>query len=95
MWLSGVDGTMTWSHAGIRGGVGRGEIVLRAKRGVLDTLSWEGYREGYDDSRYVATLLAAGGEEWLQAQSQERIISGNLDELRRDVAREILRLQAQ
>jgi len=108
MWLSGMDGTMTWSYAGIgqhgrvpspddatmltNGAYTRG-IVMRAKRGVLDTLGWEAYREGYDDSRYVATLIAAGGEEWLKAQSQKRIISGNLDELRRDVAREILRLQ--
>ncbi len=109
MWLSGMDGTMTWSHAGFRshsgvpspddtkmlesGAYTRG-IIMRTKRGVLDTLSWEGYREGYDDSRYIATLLAAGGEEWLKAQPQERIISGNLDELRQDVAEEILRLQA-
>jgi len=109
LWLAGLDGTMTWSHGGIgnasralspddagmlAGSAHAGGIVMRAKRGVLDTLSWEGYREGYDDSRYIATLLAAGGEEWLKAQSQKRIISGNLDELRRDVAMEILRLQA-
>jgi len=95
MWLSGMDGTMTWSYAGIRGGVGASGIAMRAKRGVLDTLPWEGYREGYDDSRYIATLIAAGGEEWLKAQPQERITKGNLDELRREVAEEILKLQNQ
>jgi len=93
MWLAGIDGTMTWSYAGIHGGVGATGIAMRAKRGVLDILAWEGYREGYDDSRYIATLLAAGGEEWLKAQPQERITKGNLDELRREVAEEILRLQ--
>ncbi len=110
MWLSGIDGTMNRSYAGIHKNSNRPpspddpkmldngadtslKMILRAKRGVLDTLAWEAYREAYDDSRYVATLIAAGGEEWLQAQPQERIISGNLDELRRDVAREILRLQ--
>jgi len=26
---------------------------------VIDTLQWEGYREGVDDTRYLATLLSA------------------------------------
>jgi len=103
LWIANIDGTMIWSYAGIKAhgrvreageDVGNRNLVLRVKGGVLDTLCWEAYREGYDDSRYIATLLAAGGEEWLQTQPQERIISGNLDELRQDVAREILRLQA-
>ena len=34
-------------------------FVLRGPRGPLDTLSWEGYREGYDDARYLATLQNA------------------------------------
>ena len=34
-------------------------FVWRAKDGVLDTLAWEAYREGYDDARYLATLLDA------------------------------------
>ncbi len=109
MWLSGMDGTMNMGYSGVRSDAGAPspddasmlangvntslKMVVRARRGVLDTLAWEAYREAYDDSRYVATLLAAGGEDWLNAQPQERITKGNLDELRRDVAREILRLQ--
>jgi len=102
MWLTGVDGTMTWSYAGIKGNgqvkevgeqVGHRNMVWRVKGGVLDTLNWEAFREGYDDSRYIATLIAAGGEDWLEAQDHERIFEGNLDELRREVAKEILRLQ--
>jgi len=102
MWLTGVDGTMTWSYAGIKHhgrvreageGISHRNMVMRVKGGVLDTLCWEAYREGYDDSRYIATLLAVGGKEWLEAQNQERIMSGNLDELRRDVAEKILKLQ--
>lgn len=104
MWLTGVDGTMTWSYAGIKGNgrvreagesVGHRNMVWRVKDGVLDTLNWEAYREGYDDSRYVATLIAAGGEAWLEAQDNERIFEGNLDELRREVASEILRLKGE
>lgn len=108
MWLAGTDGTMTWSYAGIgRHGLVRepGDphmraeglytrgFILRTKRGVLDGLGWEGYREGYDDSRYIATLEALDGGEWLEAQPVERILRGDLDALRRDLAREILRLQ--
>ena len=53
-------------------------LVLRVKGGVLDMLPGEAYREGYDDSRYIATLMAVGGEEWLEAQPQERILRGRL-----------------
>ncbi len=104
MWLTNVDGTMNWSYHGI-GSHGRvreaGEThgnrnyVMRVKGGVLDTLKWEAYREGYDDSRYIATLLSFGGEEWLEAIPHERIFNGNLDELRRELAEEILRLQGE
>lgn len=30
--------------------------MVRGPQDVLDTLSWEGYREGYDDAHYLATL---------------------------------------
>ena len=104
MWLTGVDGTMTWSYAGIKGNgrvrevgeqVGHRNMVWRVKGGVLDTLNWEAYREGYDDSRYIATLIAAGGEDRLAAQDHERIFEGNLDELRREVAEQILVLKGE
>lgn len=32
-------------------------MVYRTKSGVIDTIQWEGYREGVDDVRYVTTLL--------------------------------------
>ncbi len=28
-------------------------IVLRGRDAAFDTLSWEAYREGYDDARYL------------------------------------------
>jgi hypothetical protein len=34
-------------------------FVCRTKAGPIDTLSWEAYREGYDDARYLATLQDA------------------------------------
>ena len=34
-------------------------FVLRGAEAPFDTLSWEAYREGYDDARYLATLQDA------------------------------------
>ena len=62
-WKSGIDGSMTWAYAHIRKGAGMvdqvmGEAyVLRTEDSVLDTLHWEGLREGVDDIRYLSTLL--------------------------------------
>ena len=36
-------------------GVNPNSFVLRGPDGPLDTLSWEGYRDGCDDARYLAT----------------------------------------
>jgi len=32
-------------------------MVYATKNGVVDTIQWEGWREGVDDTRYVATLI--------------------------------------
>jgi hypothetical protein len=34
-------------------------MVYRTTDGVIDTIQWEGYREGIDDVRYVTTLQQA------------------------------------
>lgn len=70
--------------------------------GVIDTLQWEGYREGVDDTRYLATLLAAideaeparekeaaAAEQWLDTLD----ISGDLDAIRGEMIDRILQLQ--
>ena len=31
-------------------------FVVRGRDALFDTLSWEAYREGHDDARYLATL---------------------------------------
>lgn len=64
LWRAGLDGTMTWSFTHI-GGTRSAEqpyifnMVFRTQKDVLDTLGWEGYREGVDDARYLTTLLDA------------------------------------
>jgi hypothetical protein len=55
-------------------------MVYATKNAVVDTIQWEGWREGVDDTRYVATLIreidaakhrgqtkvADDGETWLK-----------------------------
>jgi len=111
MWKSGLDGTMTWAYIHIWTPTARldttkmqrvtwdqNSFVIRGPEGVLDTLSWEGYREGYDDARYLATLQgamakakAAGRHETLVARTQRWLdnlsIHADLDQWRAEMAR--------
>ena len=63
LWQSGFDGSMTWAYTHISRGkkpvdqVLSEAYVLRGEDGVMDTLHWEGLREGVDDVRYLTTLL--------------------------------------
>jgi hypothetical protein len=52
--------------------------------GVIDTIQWEGYREGVDDARYLTTLIKAvenakaskDGSKVKAAQEAEKYLSG-------------------
>ena len=113
LWKTGLDGTMTWAYIHIwtktirpddpdvqDSGTGPGQsgFVMRGPEGVLDTLSWEGYREGYDDARYLATLQsalarakAAGRHQTLVARTQRWLdnltVKADLDAWRLEMAR--------
>ncbi len=112
LWKTGVDGTMTWAYIQLSPPTARANdpyfqdgfpyspnvFVLRGPRGVLDTLAWEGYREGYDDARYLATLKdaiaqakTAGRHAPLIAETQRWLDSlptdVDLDEWRLEMAR--------
>jgi len=75
LWKAQLDGTMTWAYSHIsqpryrKAGPFDVSIgfVLRGKTASFDSLSWEAYREGYDDARYLATLKNA----LVQAKDQE------------------------
>jgi len=76
--------------------------------GVLDTIAWEGYREGIDDVRYITTLTKAiekaGQSEDAKAREAARKAQsfldklksnpylGDLDEIRAEVVEHILAL---
>jgi hypothetical protein len=71
-------------------------FVLRGPEDPFDTLSWEGYREGYDDARYLATLQdaiarAAGKHADFAAETQRWLdnitVDADLDAWRLEMAR--------
>ena len=108
LWRVGFDGTMTWAYTHIKGEpLDQGMMwskVMRVEGGVLDTLHWEGHREGVDDVRYLTTLVntltrARGRfpqdpmihqtDEWLAGID---VANGDLDAIRREMARRTIAL---
>lgn len=68
LWKLGYDGVMDWAFCHIVGNAWDDSdhfkyrdicFVYPTADGVVDTLAWEGFREGVDDVRYLSTLLAA------------------------------------
>ncbi len=105
LWKAQLDGTMTWAYTHITQPRFRDPgpfsisigFVLRGADASFDTLSWEAYREGYDDARYLAALrqelrlasleqrssdLAARTARWLEDVSADV----DLNDWRRDMA---------
>ena len=108
LWRVGFDGTMTWAYTHIVGDAVNQPMryakVYRTEYGVLDTLHWEGWREGVDDVRYLTTLLDALNrargrfpheplisetDDWVDAID---VANGDLDAIRREMARRIVAL---
>ena len=109
MWRVGFDGAANWAYTHIEGSKHDQDLwhacVFRLDHGVLDTLHYEGLREGVDDIRYLTTLLSRLGEatgrfpdepivaethRWLAELDAE---NGALDEIRAEMARRIVALQ--
>ena len=108
LWRIGFDGTMTWAYTHIKGEPLNQAMmwakVMRVEGGVLDTLYWEGHREGVDDIRYLTTLLdtlnrARGSfpnnplirqtDDWL---ARIDVAGGDLDAIRREMASRVIAL---
>jgi hypothetical protein len=64
LWKTHLDGAATWAYQDAQGGhiwndfssSGTLTFTYPTVNGVIDTIAWEGYREGVDDVRYVNTL---------------------------------------
>ena len=79
-------------------------FVVHGLEAPFDSLSWEAYREGYDDARYMATLKAAmtaarGTDGSLVSEtarwlSNVDVVHGDLDAIRIEMIRRITALRA-
>jgi len=113
LWKAGFDGAMDYAYQHGFGHVWNDfddktyrdhNFSYPTANGVVDTIQWEGFREGVDDVRYVGTLLdiveqakaapakrqlAEEAEKWLNGIDP----SGDLDGLRTAIVDWILRLK--
>ena len=112
LWKSGYDGTMNYAYQDAFGdiyvdadGQFRDHVfAYPTVDGVIDTIQWEGFREGIDDVRYVTTLLkaierakAVEGRARLAEDAQRWVegmdLDGDLQALRANIVEWILRLR--
>jgi len=108
LWHVGFDGVMNWAYTHIDADRVNQPLhyamVYRTDNGVLDTLPWEGFREGVDDVRYLTTLLTTLNktlgrfpddpliDETYQWLKNLDVAGGDLDAIRREMARRIMAL---
>jgi hypothetical protein len=83
LWNSGYDGEMDFAYQGQNGNSIWNDLDNPTKdevfayptsSGVIDTIEWEGFREGVDDTRFAATLKKKEGND-INAKS---IVSASL-----------------
>jgi PKD repeat protein len=83
LWNAGYDGEMDYSYQHSYGNIWNDYDVYHIRdhvfayptsNGVIDTIEWEGFREGVDDTRYLASLKKIEGND----VSGRTIVSGSL-----------------
>ena len=116
LWRHGYDGAATWIYMATVGHTWNEfdspkardyNFVYPTVDGVIDTVQWEGYREGVDDVRYVTTLEgairkaeASGKPDEVAAASRAKryladldVESRNLDTIRLEIVEHLLKLR--
>jgi len=89
LWQNDYDGAMTYIYHWQWGDFYRKaykqhNMVYATVDGVIDTIQWEGYREGVDDIRYLTTLLdAIKKAEQCEDEKIQRVVSEAKDYLRK------------
>ncbi|RPI38330.1 MAG: hypothetical protein EHM53_09150 [Methanoregulaceae archaeon] len=72
LWNAGYDGTMNYAYQHGFGNIWNDfdhvhyrdhVFAYPTSDGVIDTVQWEGFREGIYDTRFIATLLKNGGDQ--------------------------------
>jgi hypothetical protein len=83
LWNAGYDGEMDYAYQHSFGNIWNDfdDVQYRdhvfaypTSDGVIDTVEWEGFREGVDDTRYASTLMTVTGEN----ESAKSMISESL-----------------
>jgi PKD repeat protein len=85
LWNAGYDGEMNYAYQHSYGNIWNDfddvsshyrdhVFAYPASNGVIDTIQWEGFREGVDDTRYLATLKKKEGND----VSAKAIVSSSL-----------------
>ncbi len=113
LWKSGYDGTMNYAYQHASGDIYVDDdgpsfrdhvFAYPTVDGVIDTIQWEGFREGVDDVRYLTTLLkeierdkAADDKAALAKEAEAWVATmdpgGDLQALRAKMIEWILRLR--
>ncbi|MDD2706991.1 MAG: hypothetical protein PHV34_03200 [Verrucomicrobiae bacterium] len=116
LWQNGYDGACTFAYQTSMGNIWNDfdhknyrdhNFTYPTVDGVIDTIAWEGYREGIDDVRYLSTLLKAieenknsanAGKKQQALEAQKYLKSfdaekGDSDSIRREIIRHILELR--
>jgi hypothetical protein len=110
LWKAGYDGAMNYAYQHNFGDIYVDDdhetfrdhvFAYPTVDGVIDTIQWEGFREGVDDVRYLTTLLkaiesATGDKDILAREAKEWVKtidpSGDLQTIRREMVKWMLRL---
>ena len=118
LWQANYDGAMNFAYqwsdmtnpwndfdAGLSEDYRDHNFTYPTTGGVVDTIQWEGWREGVDDVRYLTTLLEAievgkaegrntsTAEDWLADLKGSDLTTENLDTVRSKMINHILSLQ--
>ncbi|HJN19106.1 MAG TPA: DUF4091 domain-containing protein, partial [Armatimonadota bacterium] len=114
LWEAGYDGAMDYAYQHSFGHEWNDfdsqsyrdhTMAYPTVNGVIDTIQWEGFREGVDDVRYLTTLIeaieaaeAAGGRKARLADDSRSWIESidphdDLDAIRGEMIRRIIRLR--
>ena len=106
LWNAGYDGAMDYAYQHAYGQIWNDYdsaaehyrdhvFAYPTSNGVIDTIQWEGFREGIDDTRYVASLIKKEGS----VTSTKTLIASSLSQgdnmttIRKKVIAQILPLQ--
>lgn len=100
------DMTNVWNDFDTRGETRDHNFSYPTDNGVIDTIQWEGFREGIDDIRYLTTLLntieavtgqkdTSAAESWLNNLRNTNLTDSDLNTIRSEMTGHIISLQNQ